>query len=142
MLDHPRGPALLDAVAQLLREVLLPQLPPGAAFQARVAANAVDLIAREMRLGPAAEAESAARLQALLQHIGPADPALESKLALAIRHGAIDDQSMALRAHLWASTQDKLAIDQPAYAPYLRALQQRADVPPPTHLPTHPPTQE
>ena len=48
MLDHPRGPSLLDAVARLLREVLLPQLPAGssAAFQARVAANAVDLVAR------------------------------------------------------------------------------------------------
>jgi len=128
MLDHPRSPALLDAVAQLLREVLLPQLPPGAAFQARVAANAVDLAAREMRLGPAAEAESAARLQALLHSTGPA-AAQETELALAIRSGAIDDQNAALRAHLWASTLDKLAIDQPAYAPYRRALQQRADSP-------------
>lgn len=126
MLDHPRGPALLDAVARLLRDVLLPALPPGnAAFQARVAANAVDLAAREMRLGPAAEAGAADRLLALLQHAGPAD-ALEAELALAIRSGAIDDQDPALRAHLWASTLDKLAIDQPSYAPYRRALQWRA----------------
>ncbi len=127
MLDHPRGPALLDAVARLLRDVLLPQLQQvssGAAFQARVAANAVDLAAREMRLGPAADADAAARLQALLQHTGPPD-VLEAELALAIRSGAIDDQNPALRAHLWASTLDKLAIDQPAYAPYRRALQQR-----------------
>ena len=120
MLDHPRGPALLDAVASLLRDVLLPQLPPGAAFQARVAANAVDLAAREMRLGPAADAAHAERLQALLQHSGPPD-ALSAELALAIRSGAIDAQNPALRAHL-----DKLAIDQPSYAPYRRALQQRA----------------
>ena len=125
MLDHPRGPALLDAVASLLRDVLLPQLPPGAAFQARVAANAVDLAAREMRLGPAADAAHAERLQALLQHSGPPD-VLAAELALAIRSGAIDAQNPALRAHLWASTLDKLAIDQPAYAPYRRALQQRA----------------
>ena len=125
MLDHPRGPALLDAVAALLRDVLLPQLPPGAAFQARVAANAVDLAAREMRLGPAADAGHAERLQALLQHSGPPD-ALAAELALAIRSGVIDTQNPALRAHLWASTLDKLAIDQPGYAPYRRALQQRA----------------
>ncbi len=125
MLDHPRGPALLDAVARLLRDVLLPQLPPNAAFQARVAANAVDLAAREMRLGPSAEAASVVRLQALLQHTGPHD-ALETELALALRSGTLDDQSPALRAHLWASTLDKLAIDQPGYAPYQRALQQRA----------------
>jgi len=133
MLDHPRGPALLDAVARLLREVLMPQLqqlPGGAVFQARVAANAVDLAAREMRLGPQADAQAVARLQALLQH-GGALPDLEAELALAIRSGAIDDQSPALRAHLWASTLDKLAIDQPSYAPYQRALQQGADLTPP-----------
>ena len=129
MLDHPRGPALLDAVARLLRDVLLPALPHGnAAFQARVAANAVDLAAREMRLGPAAEADAADRLLALLQRTGPAD-ALEAELALAIRSGAIDDQDPALRGHLWASTLDKLAIDQPSYAPYRRALQLRAALP-------------
>ncbi|MES2716759.1 MAG: DUF6285 domain-containing protein [Pseudomonadota bacterium] len=132
MLDHPRGPALLDAVARLLRDVLLPQLPAGssAAFQARVAANAVDLAAREMRLGPTAEAEAADRLQALLQHSGAPD-VQEAELALAIRSGAIDDQDPALRAHLWASTLDKLAIDQPSYAPYRRALQLRAASPQP-----------
>ena len=133
MLDHPRGPALLDAVARLLRDVLMPQLPAGsaAAFQARVAANAVDLAAREMRLGPGAEAQAAQRLQALLQHSGPPD-ALEAELALAIRSGAIDAQDPALREHLWATTLDKLAIDQPAYAPYRRAVALRA-------APDHPP---
>ncbi len=131
MLDHPRGPALLDAVARLLRDVLQPQLQGSAAFQARVAANALDLVARELRLGPAADAAAADRLQALLQHGGEAD-ALSAELALAIRSGAIDDQDPGLRAHLWASTLDKLAIDQPAYAPYRRALALRAapDQPP------------
>lgn len=129
MLDHPRGPALLDAVARLLREVLIPQLPPGAVFQARVAANAVDLAAREMRQGPDAEAAAAMRLQALLQSDGPL-PALEEQLALRIRNGEIDDQSPALREHLWASVLAKLAIDQPGYAPYRRALELRADLAP------------
>ena len=132
MLDQPHGPALLDAVAKLLRDVLMPQLPPGAVFQARVAANAVDLAAREMRLGPSADAQAVARLQALLQHSGEL-PALEAELALRIRSGGIDDQDPALRAHLWASTLDKLAIDQPSYAPYRRALQLRT---PPTPTPS------
>lgn len=131
VLDHPRGPALLDAVATLLREVLLPQLQGHFAFQARVAANAVDLAAREMRLGPAADAAAADRLQALLRHPGPPD-AQEAALALAIRSGAIDAQDPALRAHLWASTLDKLAIDQPSYAPYRRAVQLRTQPAQPT----------
>ncbi len=128
MLDHPQAPALLDAVAKLLREVLMPQLPPAAVFQARVAANAVDLAAREARLGPSADAQAIARLRSLLQHSGSL-AALEAELALAIRSGAIDDHNSALREHLWASTLDKLAIDQPSYAPYRRALQQRASSP-------------
>lgn len=132
MLDHPRGPALLDAVARLLREVLIPQLPPGAVFQARVAANAVDLAAREMRLGPDAEAAAAVRLQALLNS-DDALPELERQLALRIRAGDIDDQSPALREHLWASVLAKLAIDQPGYAPYRRALALRADPAPIRH---------
>lgn len=129
MLDHPRGPALLDAVARLLRDVLLPALPAGnAAFQARVAANAVDLAAREMRLGPAADAAALDRLQALLKHAadGASLDALDAELALSIRSGAVDAQDPALRAHLWAGTLDKLAIDQPSYAPYRRAIELRA----------------
>lgn len=128
MLDHPRGPALLDAVARLLRDVLLPQLQGNAAFQARVAANAVDLAAREMRLGPAADAAALDRLQALLRRAadGASLDALETELALAIRSGAVDAQDPALRAHLWDGTLDKLAIDQPSYAPYRRAMELRA----------------
>ncbi len=129
MLDHPRGPALLDAVARLLRDVLLPALPPGnAAFQARVAANAVDLAAREMRLGPAADAAALDRLQALLKHAadGASLDALDAELAEAIAKGRLDATSPGLTEHLWAATMDKLAIDQPSYAPYRRAVERRA----------------
>jgi hypothetical protein len=124
MLDHPRGPALLDAVARLLRDTLIPQLPPGAAFQARVAANAVDLVARELRLGPDAELRAQARLQALLGQDGPL-PELEAALSARLRHGDIATDDPALLDHLWATTLDKIAIDQPAYAPYRRTLQLR-----------------
>lgn len=126
MLDHPRGPALLDAVARLLRETLIPQLPPGAVFQARVAANAVDLAAREMRQVADAEAQARDRLQALLGHGGEL-AALEAELAERLRRGDIATDHPDLQAHLWATTLAKLAIDQPGYAPYRRALEQRAD---------------
>jgi len=117
MLDAPRGPQILDAVAALLRDVLLPQLQGHAAFQARVAANAVDLVAREMRLGAAAEGASLQRLRALLGHDGtPA--ALEAQLAAAIADGRLNESTPGLLEHLWAITLDKLAIDQPSYAPY------------------------
>lgn len=125
MLDHPRGPALLDAVARLLRETLIPQLPPGAVFQARVAANAVDLAAREMRQAADADTQARERLQALLRHDGDL-ATLEAELVERLRHGDIATDNPDLRAHLWATTLAKLAIDQPGYAPYRRALEQRA----------------
>jgi Domain of unknown function (DUF6285) len=140
MLDHPRGPALLDAVARLLRETLIPQLPPGAVFQARVAANAVDLAAREMRQAADAENQARARLMALL---GPdpdlhADLAmLEAELAARLRRGEIATDHPGLQQHLWATTLAKLAIDQPNYAPYRRALESHAGdaTDPPQHQP-------
>ena len=117
MLDQPQGAAILGAVAALLRDVLVPQLQGSAAFQARVAANAVDLVAREMRLGPVAEAAALQRLRALLGHDGP-PAALEAELATAIADGRLSDDTPGLQDHLWALTMDKLAIDQPSYAPY------------------------
>ena len=117
MLDAPRGPDLLQTVARLLREQLLPQLPAGAAFQARVAANALDLAVREWQLAPAAEAAALQRLRALLGQDGtPA--ALECELCRRIADGRIADADPALLDHLWAGTLDRMAIDQPGYAPY------------------------
>lgn len=128
MLDAPQGADLLDAVARLLRDTLIPQLPPDAVFQARVAANAVDLVARELRQAGPAEAAATVRLQALLGHGGPL-PALEAELAVAIRQGRVGADSPGLMDHLWASTLAKLAIDQPGYAPYRHEIEHRAAAP-------------
>ncbi len=117
MLDAPTGRDLLQAVARLLRDTLLPQLPAEAAFQARVAANALDLAAREWQQAPAAEAADRVRLQALLGRDGePA--ALETELCRRIADGRLPADDPALLDHLWAGTLARLAIDQPSYAPY------------------------
>ena len=124
MLDQPRGEDILDAVARLLRDTLMPRLPPELVFQARVAANAVDLVAREMRLGPGAAAEARNRLVALLGHDG-ALPDLEAELSERIRAGGIGLDTPGLADHLWATTLAKMAIDQPTYASYRRELESR-----------------
>ena len=112
---------------RLLRDVLMPQLQGNAAFQARVAANAVDLAAREMRLGPGRRCRSGGNACRRCCSTPATLDALEAELALAIRSGAVDrPETRTLRAHLWISTLDKLAIDQPAYAPYRRAVALRA----------------
>jgi hypothetical protein len=125
MLDQPRGADILAAVSKLLRETLMPQLPANAAFQARVAANAIDLVAREINFGDTVESEALGRLQALLGRNGSLQE-LEADLSGRIRRGELDLQSEGLADHLWQTTLDKMKIDQPAYASYRRTLETRA----------------
>ena len=66
MMDQPSGADILGAVARYLRETLLPKLPPDAVFHTRVAANAVDLVRRQLEQGEALEQEELERLRALL----------------------------------------------------------------------------
>jgi|SRR4051812_5898391 hypothetical protein len=124
MLDQPRGADILAAVSKLLRETLMPQLPANAAFQARVAANAIDLVAREINFGATVECDAIARLRALLGRDGSLGE-LEADLSGRIRRGELDLQSDGLADHLWQTTLDKMKIDQPAYASYRRTLETR-----------------
>lgn len=125
MLDQPRGAEILASVSRLLRETLMPQLSANAAFQARVAANAIDLVAREIKFGESVEREALVRLQTLLSRDGSLEE-LETDLSGRIRRGELDLQSPGLAEHLWQTTLDKMKIDQPAYASYRRALEARA----------------
>jgi hypothetical protein len=125
MLDQPRGADILAAVSKLLRETLMPQLAANAAFQARVAANAIDLVAREISFGESVERDALRRLQALLSHDGPLED-LESELSGRIRRGELDLRSPGLAEHLWLTTLDKMKIDQPTYASYRRTLEARS----------------
>ena len=125
MLDQPHGADILVAVSRLLRDTLMPRLPPDTVFQARVAANALDLVAREIRFGENVEREALQRLQALLNRDGSLQE-LERELSLRIRNGDLDLQSDGLAEHLWQTTLAKMKIDQPNYAGYRRELQARA----------------
>ena len=125
MIDAPHGADMLDAVARLLRETLIPQLPADTVFQARVAANAVDLVAREIRLGAAAQTDATVRLKALLS-LDASLPELEAELAQRIREGQVGADTPGLMDHLWATTLAKMAIDQPSYASYKREIELRA----------------
>lgn len=122
MRDPPTGPELLEVVAEFLREEVLPQLAGRTGFHVRVAANALDLVRREMLLARPAEAAEAARLQALLGRTGEAAE-LNRELCARIADGRIDPDDPALIEHLWATTLDTVAIDQPSYATYRRAAE-------------------
>lgn len=121
MQEQPTPAEILTTVATFLRDVAMPQLPGHAGFQARVAANAVDLVRRELELRAAADKREAARLEALLGEQGTLET-LNVALATAIREGGIAIDRTDLLDHLWQTTMDKLAIDQPGYASYRAAL--------------------
>ena len=108
---------LFPALAQRNREGVLPRLDGQIAFDARVAANVLDLVAREMRLSPAAARREEERLAQLLGREGSLED-LNGDLCARIRDGRIDPASPALREHLRATTLDKLAVDQPSYATF------------------------
>ena len=125
MLDAPTPVEILEVVAAMIRDQLVPQLPPDAVFHARVAANAIDLVRRQLLTGDALEAASLSRLQQLLGHQGDA-PALERELCERIRSGSLTTDSPGLIDHLMACTLAKMSIDQPSYASYRRELDARA----------------
>jgi hypothetical protein len=124
MQDQPSAAALVAAIAAFIRETALPQLDAHAGYHARVAANALDIVRRELALAPAAEREERARLVALLGRDGGLED-LNRALCAAIDSGAVTEATPGLVEHLWATTLDKLAIDQPNYASYRRTLEER-----------------
>ena len=121
MQDPPDVAELLEATSAFLREVAVPQLSGHAAFHARVAANALDVVKRELELRPAAERDEHARLTSLLHTEGSVEE-LNALLSRRIARGELTLQTPGLAEHLWATTLAKVAIDQPTYASYRREI--------------------
>ena len=128
MQDEPTPTELTKAVADFLRNEITPDIKGHNAFKLRVAINMLDLVTRQLTLEHASDATEAARLSQLLglqglDHRGSlAD--LNRALADGIADGKLDLQTPGLQAHLWQTTMDKLAVDQPNYASYKRELEQ------------------
>ena len=160
MYDTPTPEELLAAVARYLRDDAGPALgrsgaqPDNSAlaYQARVAANMLDMVRRQGLLAPLAEAAERARLLTLLGEAGaieaidatgttsttstpdtPDTPIeidraagdlaiLNRRLADGIADGRLSLVTPGLASHLWRTTLDKLAVDQPGYASYLQVL--------------------
>jgi hypothetical protein len=118
MQDRPHPIDLVRTVAETLREKIMPQLSGSVAFEARVAANALDLIARQLELAGAADAAELQRLENLLGRTGSLED-LNHDLCICIATGKLAADDPRLKDHLWATTLDKLAVDQPSYAAYV-----------------------
>jgi hypothetical protein len=122
--DQPSAAELVAAVRDFLQEHAMPALEGRAAFHARVAANALGIVERQLRLGPEQEDAERERLRALLGREGSLEE-LNRELCRRIREGSLDAGSPGLAEHLRATTLAKLAVDQPRYSGYRRARERR-----------------
>ena len=120
MYDPPDLVELVVAVREFLEQRALPKLEGHTAFHARVAANALAIVERQLRLGPEAEAAECSRLRALLGRDGSLAE-LNRELCAAIRAGRLGLDTPGLAEHLRETTLAKLAVDQPRYPSYRRA---------------------
>ena len=121
MQDEPIPEELVKAVADFLRNDIAPMISGHHSFKLRVSINALDLVARQLTLEQGSAAAEAARLSRLLGVQGSLTE-LNRTLADRIAKGEVDLQTPGLADHLWQTTMDKLAVDQPNYASYKREL--------------------
>jgi hypothetical protein len=129
MQDRPDVYELLAAVRRFLEEQAVPALEGTRKFHARVSANVLAIVERELREGEALALLEWRRLVALLDLPAPAVPPAGRELAAAvtaanetlanrIRSGAADTGPFhdAVLAHLRATATEKLRIANPNYA--------------------------
>lgn len=104
--DVPSAAALVEAVREWIESQVAQA--PGLAFHARVAANVLAMVERELALGAAQAAAHAGRLASL----GAVD---DADLAARIRGGEYDDRIDDVRRLVRESVRDKLLVANPKY---------------------------
>ena len=115
MMDQPSALELVTAVREFIEKHAMPELQGRTAFHARVAANALAIVARELEQGPKAADDELASLKALLGRDGTLEEQ-NRELCHRIRSDGIAVDNPALARHLVRSTLAKVAIDQPNYS--------------------------
>ncbi|HEY5662532.1 MAG TPA: DUF6285 domain-containing protein [Ilumatobacter sp.] len=103
--DSPTAAELVEAVREWIERDVTAAT---SRFHARVAANVLAIVEREIELGP----EQAARHRRRLDRLGVAD---DRELAAAIRAGGFADRLDEVRALVWDSVRDKLLVANPGY---------------------------
>ena len=104
---------LLTAVRQFLREQVLPELDGFKAYNTRIAANALGIVARELEMGAglvALDQQMAAELG-----LDPQVVAIPRHIALALRDGELVADEKIL-SYLRKRTLLAIAIDNPRYS--------------------------
>ncbi len=119
--EMPRADELLASVRDYLRDDVLNASQGRTRFLARVAANSLDIVLRELSLGPRHRQRKHEGLQRLLGTDGSLDE-LEWQLVHALRERRMPLDHPLLAQYLRDSVVNQLAIDQPRYSGYETAL--------------------
>lgn len=107
--DMPSAAALVEAVREFLERDVMTATEGRVQFHTRVAVNVLNMVRRELEMGPAQSDRHAAGLEQL----GVAD---EAALARAIRDGELDDRLDEVKAFVKETVAAKLAVANPKYA--------------------------
>lgn len=113
-MSQPTAPEMLAVIRDYLEATILQELRGDKWFNVKVAINMLATVERELRLGPAADAAEAARLESITGAQGSLD-ALNRILAERIRDGTIGSDDAVLLDHLRRSAADALHINNPAW---------------------------
>jgi hypothetical protein len=105
---------MLATIRDYVETEILPKLRDDKWFNLKIACNMLATVERELRLGPQANAEEAARLADLTNSRGTLEE-LNRLLAEAIRYGKIAVDDPGLLDHLARTTADALRINNPQW---------------------------
>lgn len=117
---------LLDAVRQFLRQDVLPELEGFKAYNTRVAANALGIVARELEHG-AGLAQLDAHIAAQLG-LDAAAGAIAAQIARGLRDGTLVADARVM-SYLKRRTLLAIAIDNPKYSGLLQARARWGELP-------------
>jgi hypothetical protein len=112
--DRPTAAELVAAVRGYLERDVMPGTEGRLAFHARVAANVLGMVERELELGDAQDDEEHARLAALLGRDGTTRE-LTELLATGIRRGEMDARWAETVALVRSTVRAKLEVANPRY---------------------------
>ena len=106
--DSPDAASLVEAVREFLERDVMAATEGRVQFHTRVAINVLNMVQREIELGPAqaeAHADGLARLGA----------GSDAELAAAIRSGAMDHRLDEVRAFVTETVRQKVLVANPKY---------------------------
>lgn len=115
MMDQPSILELVDAVRAFLEQRAMPELKGHTAFHARVAANALGIVSRQLKLGDRLATDEKHRLVQLVNKEGTLEE-LNRALCQEIRAGRIDLETPGFKDYLITVMRGKVEVDQPNYS--------------------------